>query len=167
MKWLSHDENEQYEIQRNVRGFQTSRNSFNGLNHDPQDVEGRLWQVGTAMHYFHRQGKKLTLTETDKSHLAKLLEIWADDPVPEQHSFWRSAIQENSTKQLTQNVTEALPPIIGEITVSQCLSDKIYEKMRQTDDQQTAGVRTSRRVGQNRPRAYSRRRNPVASRHHV
>ena len=131
MKWLSHDENEQYEIQRNVRGFQTSRNSFNGLNHDPQDVEGRLWQVGAAIHYFHRQGKKLTLTETDKSHLAKLLEIWADDPVPEQDSFWRSAIEENSTKQLTQNVTEALPPIIGEITVSQCLSDKIYEKMRQ------------------------------------
>ena len=131
VKWISHDENEPYEIQRKTRGFQILGNSTNRLNHDPQDVESRLWQVGKAIWSLQGHGKNLILPETDKEHLAELLESWADDPVPDQDSFAKSAILANSTKQLIQNVAEALPPIMGDITMSQQLGDKIYEKMQQ------------------------------------
>ena len=131
MKWLSPSEDEQYGIQRNTRGFQIRGDSPNGLNHDPKDVESRLWQVGEAIRSLQRHEQNLTLSHTDNEHLARLMESWAEDPIPEQAPFGLSSIMEASTKQLTRDVAEALPPIMGEITVSQPLVDKIYVKMRQ------------------------------------
>ena len=130
-KWISHNENEPYEIQRRNRGFQIYGNSPNGLNHDPHDVESRLWQVGEAIQALQRLGQSLMLSHADKKHLTRLLESWAEDPAPEKDSLGRSALLGDSTKQLTLDMAEALLPIIDEIAVSQQLGNKIYAKMQQ------------------------------------
>ena len=130
-KWISHGENELYDIRRHKRGIQIRGNSSNGLNHDPHDVESRLWQVGSAIRSLQRSEQTLALSETDKEHLATLLECWSEDPAPEQDAFRISSILEGRTKEITQAVTEALPPIIGEIIVPPHLGDKIYTKLQQ------------------------------------
>ena len=103
--------------------------STNGLNHDPSDVESRLYQVGNAMQSLQRNQQDFALSATDKNHLTKLLEIWADDPVPEQNSFMSSALFEDATKQSIRELAEALTSIMGQIAVSRHLWDKIYAKM--------------------------------------
>ena len=130
-KWLSHDANETYDIQRKNRGFQMYGNSPNGLNHDHQDVESRLWQAGTAMWSLQEIGQNLALSQADSDHLTKLLESWADDPVPKQNAFTRDRMLKSLTQQLTLDMANALPPLISEITVSQPLADKIHTKMQE------------------------------------
>ena len=131
MKWISHSETETYDIQRHKRGVQLLGDSANGLNHDRHDVESRLWQVGSAIQSLRRHEQNLTLSETDEEHLLTLLECWAEDPVPEKDASRGSRLLENHTVGLTRHITEALLPIIGEITVPQHLGDKIYAKMQQ------------------------------------
>ena len=119
-KWLSE------------RIVQLSGNSANDLNHnDPRDVASRLWQAGRAIQSLQRNQKDLLLSPTDIDNLAGLLEIWAEDPVPEQELFEWSAFFGNSLKRLMHNITEALPSVIGQLTISPHLGNKIYEKMRQ------------------------------------
>ena len=130
-KWISHNENEPYEIQRRNRGFQIYGNSPNGLNHDPHDVESRLWQVGVAIQELQRLGQSLMLSHTDKKHLTSLLESWAEDPAPEKDGLGPGALLGDSTKQLTLDMAKALLPIIDEIAVSQQLGNKIFAKMQQ------------------------------------
>ena len=131
MKWISHSENEPYEIQRRKREIQISGDASNGLNHDPHDVESQIWQVGSAIRYLQQHEQNLTLSETDKEHLLRLLDFWAEDPAPEQDAFRRDEFLERHTVEITRYVTEALLAIIGEITVSRHLSDKLYAKMQQ------------------------------------
>lgn len=128
-KWLSHDAGASYEIQRKNRGFQMRRYSPNGLNHDHQDVESRLWQVGMGIHRLQDNGQNLTLSQTEIAHLTELLESWADDPVPEQTSLWRDGMLESLTQGLTLDMAEALPSLMSEIPVSQPLGNKIQAKM--------------------------------------
>ena len=130
-KWLSHDANEPYEIQRRNRGFQIYGNSHNGLNHDHLDVESRLWQVGAAMRSLQENGQNLTLSQVDSDHLTKLLESWADDPAPEQSTFRRDGMLTTLTQQLTLNMAKALPSLMSEITISQFLGNKIHTKMQE------------------------------------
>ena len=130
LKWLSHDGDDSYEFQRKVRGFQIRLGS-DGLNHDPQDVESRLWQVGAAMRSLQRSERNLELSPTDLEHLTQLLELWADDPVDQlDHPMW-DAIAGDSIQQITMGVSDALPAIMGEINVSQALAGKIHAKMRE------------------------------------
>ena len=129
-KWLSHDENGSYEIQRKVRGVQIRLGS-DGLNHDPQDVESRLRQVGAAIRSLQRIDRTLELSQTDQKHLTQLLNLWSEDPVEQpDHPMW-DAIAGDSIQQLTIRVTEVLPAIMGEINVSQTLAGKIHAKMRE------------------------------------
>ena len=130
-KWLSQKENQSYEIQRNVRGFHIRVDSPNGLSHDPEDVESRLWHAGAAIQSLQRQERNLTLTQADQEHLGRMLESWAEDPVQQQNDFAWSAMLGDSIQQLTRHVAEALPSIMGEINVPQPLADKIYTKMQQ------------------------------------
>lgn len=129
-KWLSHDENVPYEIQRKAQGVEIPLGS-DGLSHEPQDVESRLRQVGTAMRSLQRSDRNLELSQTDQNHLTQLLEIWAEDPVEQPDDPMWDAIAGVSIQQLTMRVTGALPAIMGEVNVSQALAGKIHAKMRE------------------------------------
>ena len=117
------------------RRVQLSKNSANDLNHDdPSDVASRLWQAGRAIQSLQRNQQELTLSHAEKDHLTRLLDIWAEDPVPEQGLFEWSAFFGSYIKDMILDVTGALPSVMGQITISQGLGDKIYEKMRQLTD---------------------------------
>ena len=133
--WMSTDKDVTYDIQRNVQGFQIYGNSSNGLNHNPGDVESRLWQTGRAMLLLQERGEELILSSTEKAHIESLLECWAEDPVqdPRQRGF--SRMFANLTKQRIQEIAMALPPVIEGVEASSALGGKIYAKMQQlTED---------------------------------
>ena len=127
-EWISHDEATSYEIQRKIRGFRINLGS-NGLEHDPQDVESRLWQVGSAIESLQRHGRDLTLSDSEREHLTRLVEIWAEDPVNEPISSAWNAMFENAIESLTRDVAGAVATIMSVITVSQSLLEKIHTKM--------------------------------------
>ena len=128
-KWISPNEDESHEIQRKNRGLKKTADAPNGVNHDHQDIDSRLWQTGSAIRSLQSTGQNLTLSQADREHLAGLLESWANDPVPEQNDIGWSDIFEDSIHELTLQVVNALSPIMGEITVSRSLGDKIFKKM--------------------------------------
>ena len=107
-KWISRNDDESYEIQRENRGIQKTGDSPNGLNHDPQDVESRLWQIGSAIRSLRSTSQNLALSPADRQHLTDLLESWADDPVPARNDFAWSAILEDSVHELTLQVSQCL-----------------------------------------------------------
>ena len=130
-KWISHDENEQYEIQRHKRGVQIRGGSANGLNHDTLDVESRLWQIGSVIRTLRRRGQHLALPEADAEHVAKLLLTWAEDPVPEKGSSWGRAFLGDHTAQVTKLIAEAIFWMIGEITPPEYVRAQILTKMQE------------------------------------
>ena len=163
-KWISYDEAEQYQIQRNQRGVQLGRGSANGLNHDTLDVESRIWQIGSAIRDLRRREQTLALSTTDQAHLVQLLETWAEDPVPEKDSFPGGAFFEDHTEQVTRLITEAILWIIYEVPLPEHLGDQIYTKMQQlvandlpayilaaglvkTNPEHTQGIATLLRIG--------------------
>ena len=130
-KWISCDENEQYDIERHKRGVQIGRGSTTGLNHDTLDVESRLWQVGSAIRNLRLRGQKLALSKTDEDHLVLMLLTWAGDPVPEESSFEFDGFLESHTEQTTKLISEAILWIIAEITLQTHVGDQIFKKMQQ------------------------------------
>ena len=129
--WISPDKDVTYDIQRNVQGFQIYGDSSNGLNHNPEDVESRLWQTGRAMLLLQGQGEKLTLSPTEKAHIESLLEYWAEDPVEDRRQWGIPQMFADLTKQRIQEIAVALPPVIEGVEASSALGGKIYAKMEQ------------------------------------
>ena len=128
MKWLSHSEEEPSHNQQETNVIEISVDFTNNRNQDTNDVESRLWQVGNAIGSLQRQEKNLIMSDTDKDQLTRLVELWVGAPVPEKSLFGWSAIFDEEAKQRTMDIAEALLPILGELTVSQCIADKIHAK---------------------------------------
>lgn len=106
-------------------------NSLNGLNHDNQDLDSCLWQVGSAILSLQRQARHLALSETEKADLRQLLEIWADAPLPDplarDHPLHHHVAKAH--QQRFQQVAEAIPAIISEVTLPTSVGEKLYSKL--------------------------------------
>ena len=124
-KWLSGES----ELS-DYRTIELGQDLGDGLNRNPKDVESRLWQVGHSIHSLHESGQLLELSDTEKQHLAELVETWAEAPLPE-----RSALEDpmfgNYYSNRTNAVAQVLPAVIREISPpASSLGEKIYEKVR-------------------------------------
>ena len=110
--------------------------SANGLNHNPQDVKSRLWQVGSAIRSLRANRERLDLSEVEKQFLSELVETWADSDTPERFLLDSSLFGDSYGRQV-RAVARVLPAIIQEITLpNPSLGEKIYQKMRQLNDSQ-------------------------------
>ena len=101
-----------------------------GLNRNPKDVESRLWQVGHSIRSLGESGQQLELSDTEKQHLAELVETWAEAPLPER-SVLEDPMFGNYYSNRTNAVAQVLPAVIREISPpASSLGEKIYEKVR-------------------------------------
>ena len=171
-KWMFSNTDLTYDIQRNAHGFQIYENSSNGLNHDPRDVESRLWQTGQAIRILRERGEELTLSSADKAHLESLgsvdtlgsskkqikakahgphrskcqqnlVKYWIEDPMPQSGQWEIFQTLADLTKQRIQDMTAALPPVIEEINAPSALGEKIYAKMQQLTEKQIPALSLS------------------------
>jgi hypothetical protein len=142
-KWMFSNTDLTYDIQRNAHGFQIYGNSSNGLNHDPRDVESRLWQTGQAIRILRKRGEELTLSSAEKAHLESLVKYWIEDPMPQSGQWEIFQTLADLTKQRIQDMTAALPPVIEEINVPSALGEKLYAKMQQLTEKQIPALSLS------------------------
>ena len=123
-KWLSGG----LEIN-DYRSFSISQDPGHGFSQNPNDVESQLWQVGHAMRSLRQQGQQLALSEPEREHLAKLVEVWADAPAPERPHLGTMMFGDHYGNQ-TKAVVEVLSAVIQEIgPPDSSLGDKIYQRM--------------------------------------
>lgn len=116
-----------------------------GLNHDTQDVDSRLWQVGNAMMGSIRQ---LKLSDTEKVNLQRLVAIWAcaNVPVvaspPEHLSLFDAMgfMWKDHVKDRIRAVAGVLPTVIGEVGLPPEMGEKLYVKMREMDEHQISAM---------------------------
>ena len=106
-------------------------NSTNGLNHDTQDLDSRLWQLGMATLSLQQRGEPLTLSPSDKAELQELVAIWADVALPDMGLPNDPFLQDfrDGHKQRFKEVTEALPAVIGEIALPVSAGEKLFSKL--------------------------------------
>ena len=130
-RWLSHGEHSNYDIQRRTDGFQIYGNSLNGLNHNSQDVESRLWQVGRALQSLRVHSHHLKLSTIEKDHLGRLIEIWAEDAIPDQNYHNMLGILDDLNRQRIRDISDIMPALIRELTISDSLGEKLLAKMQQ------------------------------------
>ena len=127
-KWLSHNKDVTYDIQRNSTGIQIYGNSTTGLNHNPRDVESRLWQTGQAIRILSELGKELSLSSAEKTHLKSLMKCWIEDPMPQPEQWGIFQMFTELTKQRLLDVTAALPLVIEEINAPSALVEKSTQR---------------------------------------
>ena len=106
-------------------------NSPNGLNHDIEDVDSRLWQIGQGMLTLRSCGKQLSLSDAQKQNLVKLVEIWADAAIPalampDHRLFSRVG---RAHQQRMGEVSSILPVIMDRIEVTKPLGERLYTKI--------------------------------------
>ena len=127
-KWLPEDDKTGWQHKTTI---EMNANSNNGLNHDTQDVDSRLWQVGHAIMSLRSHGQRLKLSGQQKSKLSKLVAIWAEAAIPEfaapEHPLFPHVGEAHKAR--IRAVTRALPGITGEIELSEETGEKLYEKM--------------------------------------
>ena len=116
--------------------IQISPGSPNGLNHDPKDVESRLWQVGSAIRSLLEKGQRLELSEEEKQYLSDLLQTWVDAPKPERFLLEDSMFGGLHGSQVRE-VARVLPAVAREISpLNPSLGEKIYQKMMHLNESQ-------------------------------
>ena len=113
-------------------------NSDNGLNHNPQDVDSRLWQVGKAIMSLQRRGRRLELCATEKAILQELVQVWAEAAMPEfaapEHPLF--SFVGNAHKERLRAVARVLPVISGEVQLSEETGEKLFTKMQTLNENQ-------------------------------
>ena len=127
-KWLKKSEDATYEFAQRSRGIQILGNSPNGLNHDAQDIDSRLWQAYGAIKGLKEAKRELVLATSEKVHLTSLIEAWVEEPVPEVESPQLQSLADVA-KRRVQTVSASLPAILEEIEPSATLIEGIYEKL--------------------------------------
>ena len=135
-KWLSINKDLTYDIQRNSTGIQIYGNSTNGLNHNPGDVESRLWQAGQAIRILRERGEELTLSLAEKTHLEELVKCWIEEPIPQSDHWEFLPMFTDLTKQRLADVAAALPLVIEEINAPSTLAEDLYTKGQQLTEQE-------------------------------
>ena len=113
-------------------------NSDNGLNHDPQDVDSCLWQIGRAIMTLERRGQRLELSGTDKAKLQRLVKIWAEAALPEyiasEHPLF--FLVGNTHKERLRAVSRVLPAIVGEVGLPDEVGEILFTKMQTLNESQ-------------------------------
>ena len=110
--------------------IEISPSSNNGLNHNPNDVKSRLWQVGCALHNLRQNGQQLELSDEEKHNLLQLVGTWADTPTPERFVLDGLTLGNIYAMQVRE-IARALPEVIQEIhPPDTALGEKIFQKMR-------------------------------------
>ena len=135
-KWLSPNKDSMYDIQRNSSGIQISGDSTNGLNHDPRDVESRLWQAGQAIRILREREEELNLSAAEKTHLEDLVKYWTEDPMPQPEHWGLFQMFTELTKRRLSDVAAALPPVLEEINAPSALAEKLYAKAQRLTEKQ-------------------------------
>ena len=127
-KWLSFNGEIEGQHKNTIERF---GNSSNGLNHDTQDLDSRLWQVGRAMLSLRNRGEQLTLPDAEKADLQKLVVIWADAAIPDLALNGNNFFQHvrDAHKQRFRAVGEVLPAVIGEIALPVSVGEKLHSKL--------------------------------------
>ena len=161
-KWLPEDDKTGWQHKPSIQIF---GNSPNGLNHDSQDVDSRLWQVGNAMASLRNSGRQLVLSETEEMNLQRLLAIWVDAAIPELASanFPSFLTFGNAHKQRLQTVTEIFPAITREIDIPKETSEKTLCKNATHDRESNTSVCFSDKHSQIYAKSSSRRRDRTES----
>ena len=127
-KWLSRSGDVRKQHKHTIEIF---GNSTNGLNHDTQDLDSRLWQVGRATLGLRSRGEQLTLSNTEKADLQKLVAIWADAAVPEPALLGNPLFQHvgDAHQQRFREVAEVLPTVIVGIELPVSVGEKLHSKL--------------------------------------
>ena len=162
-RWIPEDDKAGWQHKNSI---EILGNSTNGLNHDTQDVDSRLWQIGAAMISLQSRGQRLDLTDLDKSNLQKMVETWAEADAPEfaepEHPLFPHV--GDAHKQRIRDVARVFPALTREVGLSEQAGEKLYAKMQDLNEKQvpaltlaasvvsatpnrSAGVATALRVG--------------------
>ena len=134
-KWLTGEYKTGWQHKTSIEIF---GNSTNGLNHDPHDVDSRLWQVGEAMMSLRSRGRRLKLSDTEKTNLQELVEIWAEATMPEFAALDHPLLPHvgYAHKERIRAVTQVFPAITGEIGLSKEVGEKLFAKLQTLNENQ-------------------------------
>lgn len=162
-KWIVEDDKTGWQHKNTIEIF---GNSTDGLDHDTQDIDSRLWQVGRAMLSLPRRGQQLELTDPEKSNLLNMVEIWAEADLPDslapEHPLFLEVREHH--KDRIRAVARVIPAITGEVGLSEEVGEKLMGKLQTLSENQipalalatsvvkaspkrTADVATALRVG--------------------
>ena len=136
-KWLS----DNVELT-STNTIQISIGSSNGLNHNPKDTKSRLWQIGNAIKSLRENRQHFALSDSEKAHVALLVQTWADDQVPERLLSETSMESfRNGYRAQVRAIAQVLPTVVQVIdSPDLAVGEKIYGKMRQLTDLQVPAL---------------------------
>ena len=127
-RWITEDAKTGWQHKASIEIF---GNSTNGLNHDTQDLDSSLWQVGAAIESLRSRGQRLELSESVKSNLQRMVQIWAEATVPElvapDHPLFPHVGHAHDAR--IREVVRAIPAITAEVGLSEEAGEKLYAKM--------------------------------------
>ena len=138
-KWIPEDDKTGWQHKKSIETFGYSPN---GLNHDTQDLDSCLWQVGRAMTLLRVRGGRLELSDAERSTLQEIVEIWAEAAVPEflAHEDPFFQIVGKAHRERIRDVARVLPTITGEVGLSQQAGEKIYSKLQTLNEKQASAL---------------------------
>ena len=144
-KWLTGEFNIGWQHKPSIELF---ANSTNGLNHDPHDVDSRLWQVGEAMMSLRSRGRRLKLSDAEKTKLRELIEVWADATMPEFAALDHPLFSHvgYAHKERLRSVTQVFPAITEEIELSEEVGEKLFAKLKTLHENQVPALALSTSV---------------------
>ena len=103
------------------------------MNDDPQYMSNSLWQIGNAIENSQRAGKALVLSDEHRERLSYVVGAWADADTPE-FELPDDIFFADHLKERVRMVTAALPAVLGEITLSDSVGEKLYNKLQYVNE---------------------------------
>lgn len=135
-KWMAEDDTTGWQ---HKNSFEASPSSSNGLNHDTQDMDSRLWQIGAAIGSLQTRGRRLDLPDPKRANLQRMVEVWAEATVPEvappEYPFVLRAMGD-AHKARIRHVSQVLAAITREVGLSEQTGEKLYSKMQRLKEKQ-------------------------------
>ena len=108
--------------------YEIELDSAQQLNNSSPHVSSCLWQIGHAIENLGRLEQSLTLSEEHRQRIAYMVETWVEVNTPE-IELPDQVLITDPYKHLARMVVDALPPVLGEITLSEDTGEKLYRKM--------------------------------------
>ena len=132
-KWFSDD----VELT-STNTIEITTGSSNGLSHNPKDTKSRLWQIGNAIKSLRENQQHFALSDSERKHVALLVQTWADDQVPERLLSETSMESfRNGYRAQVRAIAQVLPTVVQVIdSPDPAVGEKIFGKMRQLTDLQ-------------------------------
>ncbi|MCY4354642.1 MAG: SIR2 family protein [Truepera sp.] len=130
---------------------QRFRHKWLAANSAPQakepSLDDVLWQVGSAISGLKAYQHPLDLSEDERSYLAKVVEKWSDTPVSSHFEHVSYEVEESVYEEdlLLRNSTRpalhGLSSILAEVTVSEAVGGKLFEKLQGFGEYDIPGFR--------------------------